>query len=566
MKKFVDYSYQRPDVEGVERSLREVIAGIANAVDAETQLENFRKYDRILRDFANMFTVASIRQSIDTNDEFYNGEIDFFNENLPSVEALQKEVQKAILNTKFRNELEDSLGKYIFEKFELESKTVSDEVLDLLVEEAKLTTEYDKLIASAQIEFRGEVQTLSRLNPFRMSADRETRRDANEAYFGFFEENLEQFDEIFDKLVKTRNEIAITLGYENFVDLGYARLARTDYKSSEVKVFRDKIVEHLVPLASELMERQRERIGVDSLKYYDESVMFLSGNAEPHGDPDWIMERGRELYERLGEVPNEFFNFMSERNLFDLLSKDGKMAGGYCTFVDAEKSPFIFANFNGTADDVDVLTHEAGHALQMYLSRDIPYLDLFMPGYEAAEIHSMSMEFLAYPHIELFFEDEAEKYKYAHIADNLKFLPYDASIDEFQHYVYENPNASPEERRAMYREIERKYYPNKDYDGNEFLEGGGFWMRQGHVYQTPFYYIDYTLALICAFQFWMKSMEDYNAAMDDYIALCRLGGTKSFLGLVESAGLKSPFEGDTLKDITKSVEKYLNSIDDTKIK
>ena len=339
-------------------------------------------------------------------------------------------------------------------------------------------------------------------------------------------------------------------------------MSRTDYDAKDVKVYRQEIEKNVVPIVNDLMKRQSDRIGVGKLKYYDEAIEFVSGNAEPKGDPEWIMEKGRELYKRLGEVPNEFFNFMEDRNLFDLLSKDNKMAGGYCTYIPNYRSPFIFANFNGTSDDVDVLTHEAGHALQFYLSRDIKQFELMVPGYEGAEIHSTSMEYLAYPHIDLFFEDETEKYKFAHISDLLKSMAYIASIDEFQHFVYENPNVSPEERRFKYREIERKYLPNRDYEDNEFLNNGGKRMRQGHVFQVPFYYIDYALAEVCALQFFVNSLKDYDETMKSYLELCKIGGTKSFLGLVEYAGLKNPFKEGTLKNIVNEVNSYLNNIDD----
>jgi M3 family oligoendopeptidase len=246
----------------------------------------------------------------------------------------------------------------------------------------------------------------------------------------------------------------------------------------------------------------------------------------------------------------------------DLVAKRGKESGGYCTFIEDYKAPFIFSNFNGTSGDIDVLTHEAGHAFQVYRSRDLDIPEYYWPTYEACEIHSMSMEFLTWPWMELFFKEDTEKYKFSHLSGALIFLPYGVAVDEFQHFVYENPNASPVERKQAWRKIEMEYLPHRDYEGNEFLEHGGYWQRQSHIYQSPFYYIDYTLAQICAFQFWKRSTEKDETAWEDYLNLCQLGGSKSFLDLVESANLKSPFVDGTVQSVVKVIDEWLSTVDD----
>jgi M3 family oligoendopeptidase len=256
---------------------------------------------------------------------------------------------------------------------------------------------------------------------------------------------------------------------------------------------------------------------------------------------------------------------MQENNLMDLVAKKGKAGGGYCTYIENYKSPFIFSNFNGTSGDIDVLTHEAGHAFQVYSSRHFEIPEYYWPTYEACEIHSMSMEFFTWPWMELFFEEDTDKYKFSHLSDALLFLPYGVSVDEFQHWVYENPEATPKERKLKWREIEKKYLPHKDYDGNKYLENGGFWQRQGHIYNSPFYYIDYTLAQICAFQFWKRSRENQEEAWADYVNLCKLGGSMSFTKLVEAANLISPFEAGCVESVVGVIENWLNSVDDKKL-
>ncbi|MFD6441684.1 M3 family oligoendopeptidase, partial [Peribacillus sp. NPDC060186] len=450
----------------------------------------------------------------------------------------------------------------LFGLAEAQLTTFSPEIIPHLQKENKLSSEYSQLIASAKIEFEGEEHTLAQLQPFMESADRELRKNASEAYYSFFEKHQAELDRIFDELVKVRHETATTLGYKNFVELGYYRMTRTDYNAEMVAAFRKQVKEDVVPLVTRLNERQRERLGLENLCYFDENFQFRTGNAIPKGDAEWIIENGKTMYRELSTETNEFFNFMIDNNLMDLVAKKGKESGGYCTFIEDYKAPFIFSNFNGTSGDIDVLTHEAGHAFQVYQSRNLDIPEYYWPTYEACEIHSMSMEFLTWPWMELFFKEDTEKYKFSHLSSSLVFLPYGVAVDEFQHFVYETPDASPLERRQAWRKIEKDYLPHRNYEGNEFLENGGYWQRQSHIYQSPFYYIDYTLAQICAFQFWKRSMEKDVTAWEDYLNLCQLGGSKSFLGLVESANLKSPFADGTVQSVVKVIDEWLSSVDD----
>jgi M3 family oligoendopeptidase len=431
-----------------------------------------------------------------------------------------------------------------------------------LQEENKLASEYSKLVASAKIEFDGKELNLSGLKPYMLSTKREVRKAAHDAYFGFFEANEEKFDALFDKLVKVRHKIATKLGYKNFVELGYIRMMRTDYNPEMVKKFRAQVLEEIVPSANRLYERQAERIGVDTLTYFDESFEFLTGNAAPKGDENFILQNGIKMYQELSPETKEFFEFMVQGELLDLVTKKGKQAGGYCTYIPNYKAPFIFSNFNTTADDIDVLTHEAGHAFQVYRSKWIEVPELNFPTYESCEIHSMSMEFITWPWMTLFFKEDTEKYKYTHLGSAVKFIPYGITVDAFQHYVYENPDATPAERKKAWRDLEKCYLPHKNYEGCDFLERGGWWFKQGHIFQSPFYYIDYTLAQICALQFWKRMQDEREQAWQDYLHLCSVGGTKSFLNLVQLANLTSPFEEGCVKNIMTRVDSWLEAVDD----
>jgi M3 family oligoendopeptidase len=560
--KFEEYTYTRPDMEETGKLFQSALEKFQSASSVEQQIESITEINKIRNHISTMFNLCYIRHSIDTNDEFYKNEQDYMDEIQPVVEGLVTKYYEALVQSPFRKELEKKWGNQLFALAEAQLKTFSPEIVPLLQKENKLSTEYTKLLASAKIFFEGEERTLAQLEPFTESTDREMRKRASEAKFGFLAEHEDTLDRIYDDLVKVRTEIAQKLGYKNFVELGYYRMYRTDYNAEMVANFRKQVKEFIVPIATKLKERQRERIGVEKLKYYDEGFNFKTGNPTPKGSPEWIIENGQKMYDELSKETGEFFRYMRENGLMDLVAKKGKAGGGYCTFIEDYKSPFIFSNFNGTSGDIDVLTHEAGHAFQVYSSRHFEVPEYYWPTYEAAEIHSMSMEFFTWPWMELFFKEDTEKYKFAHLSSALLFLPYGVSVDEFQHWVYENPDATPKERKQAWREIEKKYLPHKDYDGNEYLENGGFWQRQAHIYNSPFYYIDYTLAQICAFQFWKRSRENREEAWQDYVNICKLGGSLPFTELVKKANLISPFEDGCVQSVVGEIENWLNSVDD----
>lgn len=565
MVTFDQYTYNRPNFEEAKERFEGLLKAFKEANSMEEQSEAIAKINEFRESFSTQANLAFIRASIDTKDEFYQKERDYFDEVSPQLEELVTAYYKELVSSKFRNELEEKWGSQLFDLADYSIKAFSPEIIELMQQENKLSSEYSKLVASAQVEFDGKTLTLAQLGPYRESTDREIRKQALATSTQFFAGNEEKFDDLFDKLVKVRHKIAVTLGYKNFVELGYIRMMRVDYNAVMVKKFRDQVRDFIVPLASKLYERQAERIGVDSLKYYDESLNFISGNATPQGSADWIIENGSKMYDELSPETGEFFRFLTDRKLMDVEAKTGKESGGYCTFIEEYNSPFIFSNFNGTSGDIDVLTHEAGHAFQVYSSRDIGIPEYLWPTYEACEIHSMSMEFFTWPWMEYFFKEQTEKYKFAHLSGALQFLPYGVAVDEFQHEIYENPEMTPAERKAVWSKIESIYLPHRDFDGNSYLEAGGFWQRQGHIYNSPFYYIDYTLAQICAFQFWKRSREDQEAAWKDYLHLCQLGGSKSFTKLVAEANLISPFEEGCVESVIGTIEDYLNSVDDKKL-
>lgn len=564
--KYSEMKYTRPDISEVGKHLKELTAEFKAADSFEKQDEVIKKITEFRTEFESMGAIASINYSNDTTNKAYEEEENYFDDNFPVYMEYLNEFYKLLVGSKYQDELIKKYGKQFFDIAEFKISIINPEVIEELKKENHLGSKYTKLIASVLIDFNGKERNLQELDPFMKSKDRDERKKASEAYWNFFSENSKELDSIYDEVVKLRDVIAKKLGYKNFIKAGYQRMERSGYDEKNVAVFRENVKKYIVPLTVKLRDQQRKRLGLDELKYYDIKVLFKNGNATPKGSPEWIMNNGKQMYSELSKQTEEFYDFMMKNELMDVYIRKGKDTGGFCSFIAKYKSPYIFANMNGTEDDITVLTHEAGHAFQAYSSRYFDLSEYHFPSSEAAEIHSMSMEFLTHPWMNLFFKEDTDKFKYSHLIDSILFIPYGVLVDDFQHWVYENPNATPAERKAKWIELEKVYLPYYDYDGNDFLEKGGRWQRQAHIYESPFYYIDYCLAQICAFQFWSKAIHhgngQFETALKDYIKLCSAGGSMSFLELVKYANLDSPFEESVIKKITDEVEDYIDGIDD----
>ncbi len=563
--KFAEMPYARVTVESVEKStadFREAFTHAASAAEAEAAL---RRFFAVTQTAETNISLASCRHSIDTRDPFYSAENDYYDEASPVMQMHLQAASDCVLESPFRAELEQSIGSLYFRKLENEKKQFSPEIIPEMQEENRLTSEYSKLLGTAELEFEGQTLNLSQMGPYRISSDRDMRRRANAAYFGWFSEHRPELDRIYDALVHTRDAMAKKLGFESFIPLAYLRMERMDYDAGKVSAYRDEVRRYLSPLVAQINERQRKRMQLPDFYNYDIDCQFASGSPRPIGTPEELVEKARAMYAALSPETDEFFSFMTDNRLMDLLAKPGKQTGGYCTAFPDYKSPFIFANFNGTKGDVEVLTHEAGHALQMYQSMrciDIPAY--MLPTYESCEIHSMSMELITAPYMEPFFGEGTERFRYMQLVDILRFIPYGCLVDHFQHEVYAHPDMTPEDRLAAWRRLEREYMPDLAFD-LEYLELGGRWQRQTHIYKSPFYYIDYTLAQVCAMQFYIRFDRHDPDAWADYLRLCSLGGSRTFLELVEAGGLRSPFEPGVMQDAVRYFEKKLSEFDEARL-
>ena len=544
--KFSEMNYLRPDLLKVENEFKELTQEMREATSGEAAFRVHEKFYALTGQIQTASELAMIRHDMNTVDAVYKEERDWFDKNMPLISNLSVEYQKALYESPYRKELVEKIGPVAFKNIELAMKSVDEKILPLMQEENELTTRYNNLLASCKIPFHGEECNLSLLSPYLHHRDRQVRKEAWEAYTSFFMEHEEELDWIYDRLVKNRTEQGRKMGHQNFSPLGYARMMRNSYGAEEIASFRRQVKKDFVPFVEELHERRRKRLGIDHLMYFDEGVYFNEGNPVPIGDDQQILASGRELYGQLSPETREFMDFMCENELFDVEGRKDKTTGGYMTYIPDYRSPFIFANFNGTSDDADVITHECGHAFQGYLTRNDPIREHADITMETAETHSMSMEFFTEPWIDRLFGSDASRYVEMHFEDAMMFIPYGTMVDEFQNIIYEDPSLDPKSRKTVWRDLEKQYKPHLDYGDNAYLNAGGFWQKQHHIYDLPFYYIDYCIAGTNALQYKVWMDQDYKAAWNSYLTLCKLSASDFFPGLMSAAGLRNPFEDGCL--------------------
>ncbi|MBE5961799.1 MAG: M3 family oligoendopeptidase [Lachnospiraceae bacterium] len=545
---FKTMKYERPDFDFYNRSFEALSKRV-------TEASSFAEIKSILKEaneleiaFSTMSSIAYIRNTLDTTDEFYEKEVEYQNQQNPILQDKMIAFYRSLLASPFKSEMEQEYGRQLITKMQLEVDSFNEQLIPFMQKEGELTTKYQKLMATAKIPFDGKELNLYGIQKYFEHPNRQVRKQAFQAFSDFYHKNEEEMEQIFAELIEVRNSMGKALGYEDYILLGYKNQGRTDYGQKEVAAFREQVRTEIVPLCETLYKAQAKRIGVEELKVYDEAFIFPDGNAEPAGDDEYMINEARKMYHAMSPKTAEFIDFMIDHELMDLKNKPNKAATGYQTDLMSYRAPFVFSCFNHTIGDMQVLSHELGHAFAAYQAmrhQSIPAY--YSESTDIAEIHSMSMEQFAYPYAEQFFGKDADKFRFAHLQDAITFVPFGVAVDEFQHIVYANPNLTPKERTYEWHKLEEKYMPWRKYEDDEFMERGGFWYYKLHIFLYPFYYINYTLTTMGAMEFKKRYEEDKEAAWKDYLTLCNVGGSLSYLETLKAANLSIPFEEGSVK-------------------
>ncbi|MEO3473251.1 M3 family oligoendopeptidase [Roseomonas sp. CAU 1739] len=542
--RFVEITAPRPDRE----SLAVQHAAIDALLDAGDRAGALAAWDRARRDYETWSSLVHLKFAQDTTDKDAVAAREYADALAPEAATHETALKRRLLADPDRAGLAALAGAHAVALWETDITAFDPAIAAETEEESRLSARYTALLAGAKVTVQGQEVNLSGLTPFAEDPDRAIRHEAEAARWDFFAKNGEELDSIYDQLVTLRTGMARKLGDATFTPLAYRRMRRLDYGPADVARYREGVARHVTPLVARILEARRATHGWDRLCYWDESLIDPAGNPKPAGDHDILVMAAQEMFARMDPRLADFYAMMRQGGFIDLKNRPGKAGGGFCTSFPNAGAPFIFANFNGTHNDIGVFTHEMGHAFQCWESRTQPGVDYLWPTMEAAEIHSMGLEYLTHPHMGLLVGDAAaDRYRAMHLVSALAFLPYGVCVDHFQHEVYANPDATPAERHAIWQRLERLYMPWSDYGDLAYPAKGGRWQAKQHIYNSPFYYIDYTLALCVALQFWVWSRRDPKAALDAYVALCGRGGSMPFQGLVASTGLTSPFAEGALE-------------------
>mgnify|MGYP000765797678 FL=1 len=559
--KFNEMTYTRPDIDALLARCRELAAKAAAAPDGDALVRLYYEQSEAFAEYNTAANLANIHYTCDTRDAYWKAEQDFFDANGPAVTNASVEISRAFLANPHVDALTEKFGTTCVAGMKNAVLSMDDRTVELQQQFNALVSRYQQIYGGALVELDGKQLTIPQLGPYKEDLDPAVRRAAYEAEASYFDAHRAELDELYGQIVQNLNAQARVMGYHDYSELSYVRMNRIGYGPEEIRKFRDQVANDVVPQLQKVMALRAKRTGIAHPAFTDLPIMFRDGNPKPIPGYKARMDAARTMYHELSPETAEFIDFMQDNELFDVESRPGKMSGGYMTSLPSYKAPFIFANWNDTSGDVDVLTHECGHAFEGYVAERDPAIpaDLECPGMESAEIHSMAMEFLTAPWHHLLFGRDTDKYALLHAEDSFVFLAYGCEVDEFQHIMYQNPDLTPDERNAEWLKLEKKYRPWIDFDNLPFYGRGAGWQRQLHIYECPFYYIDYCLSTMAALQFFLLSLTDHKDAWERYLRLVRRAGTASYTELLETAGLKVPFEEGSIKGIAQQMTDWLEA-------
>ncbi|MGN0792989.1 MAG: M3 family oligoendopeptidase [Aristaeellaceae bacterium] len=542
---FRDMPYQRVPYEEIEADYQALFRDVQAARCEADCLAVLRKHNRLC-DRMTPMDLCYVRHGMDVNDPFYAGEQAYYDEVGPRISALQQQFHRLLVTSPFAAFFEETLGSFAFSILRASLKSSDSRLIPLEQEENALLSRYNHLTANAKADYNGAQVSRASLTRDQQSPDRAVRRRAYEAAVASWEAQRDDLEEIFDALVDNRDRQARMLGYPGFVPMSYMRMNRIGYTPEDVRCFREQVKACLVPLAAELNERRRKRLGLERLYPYDQGVFFPEGNPAPLGDDSFCLEMTRQMYGSLSPRTKEYIDFVLDNGLYDVTMREGKQPGGYCMELGAYRAPFIFANFDGTSENAYIMTHEGGHGFYCFLKRNGEIRERGWYTPEMAETHAMSMECFTLPYMELFFGSRAGDYRAMYLEKAVSLILYQCQQDEFQQIIYDRPRLTRPQRNEAWARLERDYFPFREYPGDEAGRAGTRWQRIPHVFLWPFYAIDYALAQVCALQYLRLMHEQPAEAWNSYMTFLDASGNQSFPEALRTAGLESPFAPGSL--------------------
>lgn len=512
------------------------------------------------------FAWRYIRMTCDTSNEELLQQFQYFATEIePKIAPISNDLNKKLIDSPFSEKLDKEKYFVFIRGVKKALQLFREENIPLLTEIQVKQQTYQSITGAMSVTLDGKEYTLEQASVFLKDTQRNVRQNAWEAITARRLQDKDKLDELFNELLKLRHQVALNAGFENFRDYMFQALGRFDYTPHDCYKFHAAIEREIVPILHKQAEKRRVALGLHELKPWDMDVDISGKPAlKPFNSGQELIDKSIACFKGLGSYIGERLEIMKANGLFDVESRKGKAPGGYNYPLAETGAPFIFMNSANTFRDLTTMVHEGGHAIHTFISSELELNDFKHVPSEVAELASMSMELISMDKWEVFFDNEEDlkRAKKDQLRDVLKTLPWVAVVDQFQHWIYTNPEHTTEQRRTAWKEIIEPF-------GNNFTNWSGYeealgnlWQKQLHIFEVPFYYIEYGIAQLGAIAVWKNYRENPELALENYLAALKLGYTKTIKEIYKTAGIEFNFSSDYVHELAKFIKSELDKLEE----
>lgn len=555
--RFEDLKYTPTDFVSLKNEVSDLTERAKAAASSEALDDVLKTYDSSFGDVGYNYTLAYIRSSLDSSDEYWQNALQKEGKGIAMLDT--SELLKAILDNEFYPALAKEYGPALSDKLQKSIATGSKAQKER-AEEENLVTQYQREKAMVRVMYKGEMRSEGEISPLLNDPDRNIRVESKKALLDAFLEKKETLGNMLEKLVVLRDKIAKENGFANYLEYMNVNYSRLGYGEKEMDAFVEDVKKYVVPISSEITEETRKRLNLEEMTSLDMGLMFPDGNAKPAGGSVYLKNAASKMYRDLSPEMEEFFTGMLESNSINVDPSPNKVSGmGFCTDLKKGMYPFVFGNLDGTEWDVAVFTHEVGHAWQGYIAdKNLELTILREMPLDAVEIPSKTMELFSYPYAEEFFGKDGDKFRFSHFREAVKEIVSYTAVHKLNTWIYTHVGATFDEINTKWREIQEEFYPGiSDGEVDEENKKGASLLRNMGVFMFPRYLISYALSEMCAIDLFMVYLKDKNKALESYNALCALGGSKSYPEILAAAGLEPSYKEGRVKEVMEKVKEYL---------
>lgn len=547
--------------EAVKNFFSGLIASSFNSADEiQTALMAWTDINRAIED---ELTWRYVRMTQHANDPAletaYN---DYYAKVHAANEDMQAQFRRKVCESPHAKDLELAQLDHLIKIFRNQIELYREENIPLMIEESELTCRYASIVSKMSVNFDGQERTPAQLAVYLKDADRAKREAAFKARYQLYIDSAEELDKLYDDLLLKRHQIALNAGFDNYRDFKHEEMGRFSYSPQELYTFHEAVKEEVMPFVRQLQESRRKSLNLNTLRPWDTQVDLDGRNLKPFASTEEFINKAIDVLDKVHPPYAKQLAMMNNSGMLDLENRKGKAPGGYNSGINSLGSSFIFMNHVKLHRDVVTLLHESGHAMHSEATKGIRYYPYLNPPSEVAELASMSMELISMEHWDLYYpkKEDLKKAKREQIEGTLSFLPWCMTVDAFQHWVYLHPQQTAAQRNEAYMQISLPYMGSVDFSGLEHLRQHA-WKLQLHIYEVPFYYIEYGMAQLGALSIYKNYRENKAKALKQYQDFLALGYSKPVKELYQAAGIEFNFSAKHIRELVDFVQQELEQID-----